>query len=309
MSQDTINLIRSLNPVPTELPAPPIDPLLDRLDPTLHTGVVRRRGSRVLRAGIIAPALAVAVTIAVAVTVIVLAGRQQNREIATPPQPSILIPAAARPLTSILEVLRRPQTAADQDPAMIHALRRRGHNKYTLAILGTPVYSLIRRATVTPWGQPIYVIPYLAPTRQARQRLPRKARGATVRTTAALATYPMTGGNGVADMIEGGRDIGNIAEPHGTSWRWNRDRWVMVVPDGVTSVALWRATGSDVNHPHAPIKPGSRPIVVAVHNNIAAFTARGFQSSGQEIWYGPDGEVVKRIANASSCGPPLGDCA
>jgi hypothetical protein len=83
----------------------------------------------------------------------------------------------------------------------------------------------------------------------------------------------------------------------------------MIVPDGVAKVALWPATGSIAKHPRRPTTPGSRPIVVTVHNNIAAFRAREFHAPGQEIWYRSNGTVVKRIANADSCGPPLGNCA
>lgn len=92
----------------------------------------------------------------------------------------------------------------------------------------------------------------------------------------------------------------------------------MVVPDGVAKVALWYPMRSIANHPKHPITPGSNPVIVTVHDNITAFFAprrferphrQAFDRPGQEIWYGPHGKIVKRIENASSCGPPLGSCA
>jgi hypothetical protein len=225
--------------------------------------------------------------------------RRPNR-----PQPAV--PAGARQLTSILGVLRRPQTTADCNPALIGQLSRGAHSKYTLGFEGRPVLSLMRLATIAPWGQRIYVVPFLAPTTQAKKRLPRKDQGVTVASTAGLATYPVTGGDGVPAEIEGGRDIANADYAHGEK---PGSRWVMVVPDGVAKVALWPATRSIAHHPRHLTTPGSRPIIVTVDNNIAAFRAPGFHAPGQEIWYRSNGTVVKRIDNADSCGPPLGNCA
>ena len=50
------------------------------------------------------------------------------------------------------------------------------------------------------------------------------------------------------------------------------------------------------------------PVIVSVHGNVAAFQSSAFRSPGHEVWYGSTGNVVKRIANASSCAPPLGSC-
>jgi hypothetical protein len=303
MSDDTIELIRGVNPFPVELPAPPIEPLLARLDAEQATSSRDRprRGS----GGVILGVCAAAVTVAVALAAIVLLGHGHPRQ-STSQHPQPAVPAEARQLTSILGVLRRPQTAADRDPALIRQLGRGAHDKYTLGFEGRPVLSLMRLATIAPWGQRIYVVPFLAPTTQAKKRLPRKDQGVTVASTAGLATYPVTGGAGIRAEIEGGRDIANGDYAHGAT---PGSRWVMVVPDGVAKVAIWPATRSIVQHPRHPTTPGSKPIVVTVNNNIAAFHAPGFKAPGQEIWYRSNGTVVKRIANASSCGPPLGSCA
>ena len=187
--------------------------------------------------GVLLGVLATAVTVAVALAAIVLLGHGHPRQSTNRhPQPS----AQARELTSILGVLRRPQTTADRDPALIRELRRGARDKYSLAIDGRPVLPLVRVATITPWGQRIYVVPFLAPTDQAKRRLPRRDQGAAVASTAALTTYPVTAGNGVPAEIEGGRDVGNGDYAHGEK---PGSRWVMVVPDGVAKVALWPATG------------------------------------------------------------------
>ncbi len=301
MSDDTIDLIRDVNPFPVELPAPAIEPLLALLDAEQTTASRDRPRRR--NGGVILGVCATAVMVAVTLAAIVLLGHEHPRQSASQhPQPS----AQARELTSILGVLRRPQTTADRNPALIRQLRRGARDKYSLAFEGRPVLSLMRLATIAPWGQRIYVVPFLAPTEQAKKRLPRKDQRVTAATTAALATYPVTGGNGIPAEIEGGRDIGNGDFAHGEK---PGSRWVMVVPDGVAKVALWPATGSTAQHPRHPTTPGSKPIIVTVNNNIAAFRAPGFRGLGQEIWYRSNGTIVKRIANASSCGPPLGSCA
>jgi hypothetical protein len=63
----------------------------------------------------------------------------------------------------------------------------------------------------------------------------------------------------------------------------------------------WNAGATAASHP--------RPVIVSVRGNVAAFESTTFHSPGHEVWYGPTGTVVRRIANASSCGPPLGNCA
>ena len=303
MSDDTIELIRGVNPVPVELPAPAIEPLLARLDAEQTTA--SRDRPRPRYGGLILGACATAVTVAVALAAIVLIGHNHPRQ-SNNQHPQPVVPAEARQLTSILGVLRRPQTTADRNPALVRQLSREAHNKYTFGFEGRPVLSLMRLATIAPWGQRIYVVPFLAPTEPAKKRLPRKDQGVTVATTAALATYPVTGGDGIPAEIEGGRDIGNGDYAHGEK---PGSRWLMVVPDGVAKVALWAATGSTAQHPRHPTTPGSKPIIVTVDNNIAAFHAPRFHAPGQEIWYRPNGTIVKRIANADSCGPPLGNCA
>jgi hypothetical protein len=68
--------------------------------------------------------------------------------------------------------------------------------------------------------------------------------------------------------INAGRAIDNGAD---AAKLYNHPRQIiMVVPDGVAKVALWAPTGAVANHPKHPTTPGSKPVVVSVHDNIAA---------------------------------------
>ncbi len=312
MTGETIELIRRVNPLPIELPAPPIEPLLQRLDdvPAASRTPAARPRRRALGLDVVGVLVAGAIAAATAVVAIVALGHEPRRQAVAP---SRVLPAAqTQGLTAILGVLRRPQTAADRNPSLIAQLQREQRSKYNLAFEGRPVLSMMRLATVAPWGAPVFLVPFLAPTKQAKARLPRKLRSVTVPTQANVWTFSINGGSGgqgIPADIEGGRDITNMAWVHGATRGPAANRWVMVVPDGVAKVALWETTGSASAHPRHPIKPGSEPIIVAVHHNIAAFIAHGFDGPGQEIWYGPDGTVVKRITNADPCAPPLTSCA
>lgn len=227
---------------------------------------------------------------------------------ATPPG-APATPAAARPLTSILGIMRRPQANTDINPALREQLQRESRDRFDLGFFGTPIITLVRLAAVAPWGQRIYLIPHLPPTRQQIAKLPAKWRRGGTRvthaTTISVFFYPMSSGPVIPAVIEGGRAWDSDSK-RGSSY--SGDRYVFVFPDGVTKVGLWPSRSSRA-HPHPLVPPHAKPITVTVHNNVAAFQARRFGSPGREIWYGPSGTIVKRIANASSCAPPLGNCA
>jgi hypothetical protein len=206
------------------------------------------------------------------------------------------VPAPTRPLTSVLGVLRRPQSASDISPALHSELVRQSRSTVYTGWFGTAVTSLVRLAATTPWGQRVYLIPHLKPTRHQVAKLPANRR-VTVLTAGSIDLYPMSGGPMIAAQVTAGR-----------AWAASANRFVFVFPDRVAKVSLWRSE-SISDHPHPPVAPGSKPIVVTVNNNVAAFqTSRAF-TPGRELWYGPSGKIIKRIANASSCVPPLGACA
>lgn len=164
----------------------------------------------------------IATTAAVALlTLAVPGGHSALADTAAPARASSA--AAVRPLTSILAVLRRPQTTADRNPVLIRELQHYyHHNKYAslhVALDGLPVLSLMRLATISPWGQRIYVVPFLPPTAAQKRRMPGEWRGAATPTTATLAVYPMSGKKITAFVenppdsafIKGGRALGNGA--------------------------------------------------------------------------------------------------
>jgi hypothetical protein len=223
----------------------------------------------------------IAMIAAVALLTLALPGHQSANGAAT--RASASTGAAVRSLTSSLGVLRRPQTTADRNPVLIRELRHDYHeSKYAalhVGLSGLPVVSLMRLAAVAPWGQRICVVPFLPPTAAQKRRLPSKWSGTATRTTVTRQIFAPSGnrityffGSGAAPaFIEGGRAIGNGAYD---TKAYNHPRQViMVVPDGVAKVAQWYPTGSIANHPKHPITPGSKPVIAAVHDNIAAFIA------------------------------------
>ncbi|HEX3804200.1 MAG TPA: hypothetical protein VHV75_15300 [Solirubrobacteraceae bacterium] len=197
-------------------------------------------------------------------------------------------------MTSVLGVLRRPQSANDISPALHKELVHQSHSTLYTGWFGTAVTSLVRLAATTPWGQRVYLIPHLKPTRHQVAKLPANRR-VTVLTASSIDLYPMSGGPMIAAQVTAGR-----------AWAASANRFVFVFPDGVAKVALWPSE-SISDHPHKGHV--AKPVVVAVSSNVVAFqTSRTF-TPGRELWYGPTGKIIKRIANASSCGPPLGACA
>ena len=227
-----------------------------------------------------------------------------------PNPPTVLVrqaavrPAVVRPLTAILGVLRRPQTTADRDPLLLWHLAEHSRDPITAGLWGSPVVSLVRRAAVTSWGQRIFLTAYLPPTRRQRATLPAKLRDVAVARQPSVMFSPLSSGQMTAAVIEGGRAWDSEGEPDVDA---AGNRFVFLFPDGVAKVALSNAT-SIATHPRPLVARHSPPVLVSVRDNVAAFASRTFHSPGREVWYGPSGRIVRRIANASSCAPPLGAC-
>lgn len=111
MAEDVIELLRRANPLPGEVPAPGIEPLLRRLDAEPGTAAdpvapSRRIARQVL--GAVGAAVAVAGVALVAVLALTTVGHRST------PRGSARVSAGARQLVAELAVLRRPQTAADR---------------------------------------------------------------------------------------------------------------------------------------------------------------------------------------------------
>ena len=224
--------------------------------------------------GAVVTTLAATAAVAIALVAIIALGHRSAVP-SRPPTPAV--PPAARALVSELAVLRRPQTPADlNSPNLDLFLQLRGPAD-PRGQRGRPIRSLIRLATVTPWGEKVYLVPFLG--RGGTAALGLVADGGSCCATAAGIASNGTG------SLSGGPS-GNDA--------------VVVVPDGVAKVSILL--------PRQGI-PGERAyrhslaITVPVHNNVAAFRSTRYADDigfNHMVWYGPAGNVVRRIGDNSS---------
>jgi hypothetical protein len=164
-------------------------------------------------------------------------------------------PAPLASLVSELAVLRRPQTAADRDPrALALALLR--HMPGISARL-----SRIRLAALAPWGAKVVLAPV---NRQLLIIVGGSVQGAP------LDSMIRTWGGEALAPLSGGRATGVV----------------LVVPDGVTQVALRITRGGKAWTERAP-----------VHDNVATVrlpVAANAAGAARITWYRADGTVVKR---------------
>ena len=223
----------------------------------------------------------VAVTVALAVAVVALAvGGQRHSSTSAAP-----IPTAARPLTSILGVLRRPQTAADR--AVESAISK----------LRAPEPALVRLATVTPWGEHVILA--------VRQAHPDDT--LSVITTGVLAGGGEASSGGLtAGRIEAGR--GWSLEGAGRNFAGGSTgvRLFIVVPDGVAKVAFVlprQPVPSSV--PGSPVYRHSLAVSAAVHNNVAFVQILNRECCDGNLvtrWYAADGQLIKVAGNPADTG-------
>jgi hypothetical protein len=184
-------------------------------------------------------------------------------------------------------VLRRPQTKADLDPALLQELGQRSISP--LAALRTPVRSLIRLAAVTPWGDKVFLVPFKRPSRPQIAKLPARLRRRVARWLAraghGLKLGLFAGGGGCCDTTAHIEAAGSWISG-GPSPNW----LVLVVPDGIARVTVSPAPTQADEHPQA--------ITAAVHNNVAAFEVQQPVEDlyiDKMVWYSPSGSIVKRI--------------
>lgn len=194
-------------------------------------------------------------------------------------------------LIDILGVLRRPQTKADLNPELV---RRITSHRPGLVLAGAPVLSLLRLATVTSWGDKVFVVPFKPPTRSSVAELPPELRRIAARLLAheghaeGLGLFLSDGGTccATARAIEAGDDwISGGPDPN---------TLVLVVPDGVASVTIVFSPG--------PASKRRRAETTVVHDNVAAFLppyAVEDLSIGKMIWHTRDGRVIKLPAPGS----------
>ena len=192
------------------------------------------------------------------------------------------LPSPNRGLIGILRVLRRPQTSADLDRALVQrALLGPG------AGLGIPVMSEMRLATVTPWAPSSSWSRVRPPTSASIAKMPPafqaivKRRVAQLHWTSGLRLMQVgydTACCATAAQIEDG-------QAWGTGGAGSLNYVMFVVPDGVARVTI--------GLPH--------PVDTAVHGNIAAFEVPQPVENPAIypiVWYGPNGSVVKRFPSA-----------
>jgi hypothetical protein len=157
--------LRAHNPV-RETPAPPpLEPLLARLEELPRDLRGRPKpGSGWRRAWRLAPlVVAVAVTVAFAVAALALLRGAPKPKPASKPASGTL-----HHLVDILGVLRRPQTDADRPAAILAGMPAGSRaprqllafwRARTALQVGNPDVRLARLATITPWGEKVFIEP------------------------------------------------------------------------------------------------------------------------------------------------------
>jgi hypothetical protein len=211
-------------------------------------------------------------------------------------------------LIDILAVLRRPQTKADL-----------GLNPASLpdpgVFLGPPDLSLVRFATVTPWGEKLFFVAFKPPTRQslaaAERQFPQRDRTQLTQTFRRLASRGETlgvysrqgGGGGVpASVIAARGELSTEGAGRSFAGGSTRTRLLLVVPDGVAKVVFVLPRQPAGAQHGAPIYRHSLNVAVAVHSNVAAVQVDRQCCTDQlpMIWYAADGHLIKRIGKLSS---------
>lgn len=236
-----------------------------------------RRRRRRLPAGALPTTLAVAAAVAVAAIAIITLGNRSHTS--TSPESPPVPPAASR-LVAELAVLRRPQTPADLNSTYLDLFLRNGVATPPRGRLGQPIRSLIRLATITPWGEKVFLVPLIES--DGRATLALIAGGSSCCSTAADVA------EGQAGMLSGSGGPGGVS----------RNSVVNVFPDGVAKVTILLPRQGI---PGEPAYKHELAITVPVRDNVAAFqTTRSADSINFQdmIWYGPDGNVVRRIGNS-----------
>jgi hypothetical protein len=317
MSDNAIELIRRVNPFPSDVPAPPFELMFERLKadhgataPTddLHEpqrdsqqsagDPERRRLSRVWRR--VGAVAAVAVVIGVAAVVVDLAGHgPQNLDstikISRLQTWGQRLKASQRALIAELAPLRRPQTTAEG--AIARTLNR--HERAFELFPGSPHRSLVRYAATTPWDQRLYFVPITPWTAQQA----RAHEGKHVHAPPPAEEFAVYSPG--ADFNLG---VGNAARIHagtvGVSF-WGPGgpksgvtREVQVVPDGVSKVTyvLPRQPQAQFGY---PVYPRVGHLTVAAHGNIVAFQTHRAVGTAS-TWYAADGRVLRRFGNAAA---------
>jgi hypothetical protein len=211
-------------------------------------------------------------------------------------------------LINELAPLRRPQTAVDR--AFARQLERHGG---TFGPNGPIDSSLVRYIGTTPWGERLFLVPTLPPTRKQLLRVfagpdgkisPRvhiqfaafkdesvgvasRGGGGGGATAASLLRYGINGSQGAGRSFAGGS---------------TETRQYLVVPDGVAKVTFLFARQPFPGQYGAPVYHHVFRVTLPVRNNLIAIQVAREATGPAEIWYAADGTVVRRFGNFAALG-------
>jgi hypothetical protein len=259
--------------------------------------------------------------VAVAVVLVAVAVLSHGHTPSARPRPAPASPAvSAAPLTSILGVLRRPQTEADRQtwiPGFFNTFASAGCRSASTPFQCTLRLDrpLVREVSVRGSGYRVGLLPYTSRGRVAGVAVTLRGPGVNY-----LAAGPWSDSTTIPPGLSALRTHGLMLSTYVSD---GVNRGVIVVPDGVARVVIGpvRLTDRSVTGRLAPT-PG---VTANVHDNVALFQLNGLtvrqlelrtpalsryftQGSGQPcrltfavyrlpaashmVWLAPDGEVV-----------------
>ena len=181
---------------------------------------------------------------------------------------------------------------------------------------GYPDLRLVRFGTVTPWGDRYFLVPLNPPTAETLAGAARRlklsqaflsAQSARILSTGEQVLLMSPGGDGdccfTLTAIKTGHDLHTteVSGPRG----YSATRAVAVIPDGVTKVGIDLPAQKLRRFPNSPLnsQPNiTRPahLLLPVRNNLIAFEIHqggaGCCLTATMTWYGPEGQVIKRIS-------------
>jgi hypothetical protein len=305
-----------------------VNDFINWLDRELVNGAARRRPERTFSrraavgalararggAGALIATVGAATAIVVAVGTLILVGGHARPR-------STVAGSSRQQLIDILGVLRRPQTKSDLDPQLFAMLKRIDQGAPgQLDLEGAPDLPLIRLATITPWGEKVFLVPIKpltasqlrAALRQFphafRRRLPsfllQRAHQETLGVYTINRGGPQYGGGGglTAATIEAGHGSDGTQGAYPSTGGGGYTRMIIVVPDGVARVTLVLPRQGSRIGPGTPLYKHPLRVTTDVHGNVAAFQINRQCCTGRiaTTWYGTGGQVLKQLGNAAA---------
>jgi hypothetical protein len=307
---DLIERLRRLDPIPDQLAPLALEDMLRLLDqqpdrpaPDPLTPSARdRRSCWRPSIGALVTVASVIISLVIGVGALVLLGHDNRTAQSTVPSSGHAATPGRQELISMLGVLRRPQTKADIDRALLNSV-----NPLMLQG-GTPDVPLMR-LVITSWGEKLYLIPMKPPSVSALRAVWEKISTPRIPLRRFIAAHDMetlgfftsNGGGG------GGQTAANIQYVGSDGFTGARfaglrtaqggyQYLIRVVPDDVTKVVF--VVRGHLGHvePGIPANPPPTTVTATVHDNIAAarIIRKGPGGSFEAIWYGNHDQVLKR---------------